>query len=170
MPHWRSLIPSEYLKASDLAGRDFTLTIVAIERRQLDKLAKPGADDDAKGKSGKERRGVVTFKETEKFLPLNVVNAMSLAAMWGNDYTQWGGRRVTLYPGRDRLGREEVDAIRVRGAPDLENPIEFEVPRPRRKPVRVRLVPTGKGTSTSAPESPDPDQPEPGSDDGAEIR
>lgn len=149
MPHWRTLIPSDYLKAADFAGRDVTLTIAKVERRELDKLGKPGTDSDAgepqkRGPAPKEKRGVVTFRETEKFLPLNVTNACSLAALWGDDYMAWAGHRVTLFPGRDRLGRDEVDAIRVRGAPDLAAPIEFEIPRPRRKPLRVRLVPTGK--------------------------
>ena len=150
-PHWRSLIPSEYLKAADLAAGDVTVTIAKVEKREIEQLAKPGKEGAAKGgPPQKEKRGVVTFTKSDKIMPLNVVNAASMAAMWGTDYTRWPGHEITLYAGRAQLGADEVDAIRVRGAPDLSAPIEFEITMPRRRSVKVRLIPTGKGQSAQA--------------------
>lgn len=153
MPHWRGLIPADHLKAADFAGREVTLTIVSVGPKQIDKLVKPGKKADPNTPPAKEKRGVVVFKETEKTLPLNVTNAASMAAMWGDDYAKWAGHRITLFSGRDNLGAEEVDAIRVKGSPDLEKPIAFDMKRPHRKtPVRVRLVPTGKNAPTMEPD------------------
>ena len=157
MAHWRSLIPSEFLKAGDFDGRDVPLTITRVEKKELDALAKPGRDGEPKAPPRKEKRGVVSFKQTDKTLPLNVINAASMAAMWGADYTRWVGHDITLYSGRAKLGPDEVDAIRVRGAPDLPAPIEFEIAMPRRRPVKVRLVPTGKATSGGAKQASGPD-------------
>jgi hypothetical protein len=99
----RLMFPSEYVAAAEFQGRDVTLTIAAI---RLEDLQIRG------GK--KERKPILTFRETKKKLVLNKTNAGSIADMHGPKAELWIGKKVTLYPTRTQCGRETVDCIRVR--------------------------------------------------------
>lgn len=108
--HYELLYPSQYLKASDLKGRDVTLTIEHIVQEVL---------EGQKGK--KEKKAVVYFSEVKpkpdeprKRLVLNITNARTIAGLYGNDTDGWKGRRVTLFAATvDGFGKA-VDAIRIR--------------------------------------------------------
>ena len=104
--HIDLMFPSRFLKAAEFGGRDVTLTIVSV------------AMDDLQMRSGqKQRKPLVTFRETEKQLVLNKTNAVAIAEVLGSKATKdWAGKRVTLYPTRANFGGEQVDAIRVRRA------------------------------------------------------
>lgn len=130
------LFASRYLKAVEFQGRDVTLTIAGVRLEEL---------EDTKGE--KKRKGVVSFRETQKQLVLNRTNAMCIARMFGSETDDWAGKRVTLYPipHRDPQTKEDGFAIRVRGSPDIPNDIVFNLQLPRKKPQQVRLVRTQKG-------------------------
>lgn len=108
----RLLFPTMYLSAADLAGKEVTLTIRAL---QIDEL-------DVKG--GKEERPVLYFEETaakaretrkqEKRLILNKTNAKTIASMYGNKAEGWTGKAITLYPTETEAFGERVDCVRVR--------------------------------------------------------
>lgn len=97
------LYPSAYLAAFDLAGKDVTFTIIKIEKQELQLR-----------NGGKKVKPVLTFKETEKLVVLNVTNAESIASMYGNKADAWLGRQVTFFPTQVPVGRKMEDCIRVR--------------------------------------------------------
>ena len=113
--HVDLLYPSQYLAASDLKGRDVTLTISRMEHEQL--YRKGG---------GKEWKWVLYFREMEqrhkkdprkpnKRLVLNKKkHPDAIAAIYGNETNDWIGKRITLYPTKDNFGNKLVDCIRIR--------------------------------------------------------
>lgn len=110
--------PTDFLKAADLKGREFTLTIKHVESKELnDGTTKP----------------TVYFLETDKGLGLNKTNAMTLSEMFGPETNTWSGQKVLLYTIKTNFQGQMVDAIRVRppvapgtvapvAAPVSENP------------------------------------------------
>lgn len=126
------LFPGRFLKAGEFDGRDVTLTISAVRLESL-----PQAD-------GSERaRGVISFAETKKELVLNRTNGECLKALWGPIVDEWVGHRVTLYPERDEMGLSDSGVcIRVKGSPELSEPVKVTIKLPRRRPRERTLVPT----------------------------
>ena len=114
--HYELLYPSKYLKASDLRGRDVTLTICPERGVRIDKVARQGG--------AKEPKAVMFFAECaakakkeeaeEKALILNKTNAKTIAAIYGTETEDWKGKRITLYPTKTDFGRDRVDCIRIR--------------------------------------------------------
>lgn len=101
------MFPSKYLKAADFGGKAVTKTIAAVDM------------DDLQMRGGKtERKPVVTFSDAKKMLVLNKTNAMKIAELLGPETDAWIGKRVTMYPTRDRMGGKMVDCIRIKGSPD----------------------------------------------------
>jgi hypothetical protein len=110
----RLLYPSLYLGAPDLYGKDANLTIRRLVVEEL------------KTERGSERKPILYFEETkakaekagtpekEKRLVLNKTNAMSIAAIHGNEVDGWKGKCITLYPTKAQAFGKQVDCIRVR--------------------------------------------------------
>jgi hypothetical protein len=96
------IFPSKYVKAADLQGRPF---IVTISRLILEDMGH-GAE--------KERKPVLYFENASKGLVLNRTNAMIIAALYGDETDQWRGQRITIYPTKVRAFGAMQDAIRVR--------------------------------------------------------
>ncbi len=138
------LFPGRFVKACDFKGKAVTLTIAGVELAEL--------PDEKTG--GDVTRGVLSFKERPKKMVLNRTNAESLVAMFGKQVDGWTGRAVTLYPEKVRYGKEIVDGIRVKGSPELKDPIAFELKLPRKRPITVKLIPTVRGAATPAEQAP----------------
>lgn len=140
------LFPSKYIRAVDLQGKDVTLTITGV---RLDKMEQVDGS--------KKTKGVVNFEQTEKMLVLNRTLAESIKLATGSDETaDWVGRRITLYPQtmKDPFGDGEIQAIRMRGTPDMTRPLSATIQRGR-KTIKISLVPTGpKQTKTKAAPAP----------------
>lgn len=154
--HYRALLKGEYITAAEFGSAEPTLTIGAVKLVKLEQ-------EDGRQKS----KGVIYFsdaKDPERGWVLNRTNLELLAAMLGSETQNWIGRRVTLCAQNVRLGKETTLGIRVKGAPDLKQPLTVEVKLPRRKPVTVRLVPTGKASAADPAEP----VPPPGRDVGEE--
>lgn len=90
---------NEWLKASDLQGRDWTLTI---------------ADTGMKEFSEGDRKIILNFQGTDKAMVCNFTNASTIANMFGDETEGWVGQTITIYPTRVTFGNKLVDAIRVR--------------------------------------------------------
>ncbi len=104
MPHWRNLVPSEYLSATDAVfdAGDLTVTIAAISQVDL-------------GRDGKvARKGKITFTEGCKPLAANVTNLNTIGQMYGEDFTAWPGKRITMFRTTAEYQGKTVPAIRVR--------------------------------------------------------
>lgn len=132
--NWEQMFPGRFIKSAEFGGRDVTLTITEIKLEEL-------PDDAGKAK----KRGIMYFKETPKGLVLNRTNATALKHLWGPETDKWIGKHVCLYaaPFTDPFTGEHITAVRVRGSPDIHQPVEFEA-RIGRKQVRFKLSPTGK--------------------------
>lgn len=104
MPHWKLLTDRDFLGACDLQGRDVTVTISRVEQGTLARA----------GSSKKERKPVLSFQGKDKRFVLNNTNGKTLETLYGSDYSQWIGKRVTLYPTTTRFGKDTVDCIRIR--------------------------------------------------------
>ena len=96
------LFPSKYVKAADLNGKTVTLTIAKLVLEELGH----GAE--------KERKPVLYFQKATKGLVLNRTNAMTIAALYGDESDNWEGKRISIYPTRIRAFGAMQDTIRVR--------------------------------------------------------
>lgn len=132
-----------YICAAEIEGKEPTLTISAIRLEKVEKIKSDG--DGASGKL--QDRWVVYFSESKsgRGWLLNLTNAESIKAMWGRDVNAWIGHAVTLHTMRVRVGPKMELGIRVKGSPELEGDLTFELVLPRKKPQKVTLVKTVKG-------------------------
>jgi len=77
--------PSNYLKASDLQGRDIVVTIETVTLEEIGQ----GAD--------KEKKLIIGFKGKDKSLVCNRTNAQTIAEVTGqSDTDDWPGHRIIL--------------------------------------------------------------------------
>jgi hypothetical protein len=141
---WAGLNPGDYISGAEME-KPVTMTITGIERVDFEK-----EDGD-----GHEKRGVMSFSETERRFVLNKTNIALLAAMWSTPDASIG-HKVTIGPEQVQFGAETVTGIRVLGSPELEAPLTVMVKLPRRKPLKRTLTPTlGAGRSAAADPSAD---------------
>ena len=111
MTSFRTAFPSKYLKTDDLTAP----RIVQIDHVNYEEVG-----------SGQrqERKLVVFFVELPKGLVLNMINGESIAEITGTeDYEQWAGHLVQLFPTRTEFQGKRVPCIRVRapqGEPHLQ--------------------------------------------------
>ncbi len=124
------LFPGRFIKSGEFEGRDVTLTISHVELEEL--------EDD---KGAKKMKGIISFRETKKKGVINKTNGLCLRAMWGRETDEWIGHRVTLFP----EAYQGETAIRVKGSPELEEPLTVEIKMARKKPYKRTMLPTGKG-------------------------
>lgn len=150
--HFDELFPNRFLKAGEFKGKDVTLKIVGVKREELE------------GDKGKETKAIVSFDRTPKQLVLNKTNALCLKAMFGAEVDAWIGKRVTFYPASIEFGDTDL-AIRVRGSPDIERDLTFDLKLARKKPKPTTLRRTAKPAAVQAVPTPVADEPPPPSDE-----
>ena len=98
---------ADMLKAVDLQGREYKLTIAGAELLDL------AARDDPKP----DQKVVLRFRETEKRFPLNKTNYYACAeAMKSNNTDFWLGKQITVFPSRTDSPRGIVDCVRIKSA------------------------------------------------------
>ena len=100
--------PSNYVKATDLNGKSCLLTIRTCVLEEL------GQGND------KEKKPVLYFEKAQKGLVLNKTNANVIADAYGDETTNWEGKRVEVYPARVEFRGQLVDGIRVRIQPEAQ--------------------------------------------------
>jgi hypothetical protein len=123
--------PGRFLTAGLLGGKQRTLTISAVIVTELER-------EEGEEKT-LETAGIVRFRETQREWVLNITNSRCMIAMWGTDPQAAVGHRITLYPTSTKLGKLDVDAIRVWGSPELDKDVVIEVALPRKRPLKVTL-------------------------------
>src|SRR5271166_2605021 len=96
--HINAMFPSNYLKASDLQGRN---VLVVIDRVAMEKLG----DDD---------KYILYFQGKQKGVVLNKTNGTNIALAYGEDTEDWIGKEVVLYPAMVDFQGRSVSAIRIR--------------------------------------------------------
>jgi hypothetical protein len=111
----RLLFPNLYFSAADLRGQDTPLTIT---RLQVDELKSSDGSSQRKPvlyfAEAEARAAAVGNHARQKRLVLNKTNMRTIAGMYGFEATDWIGKRIVLYPTKDRAFGKEVDCIRVR--------------------------------------------------------
>ncbi len=133
--------PSKFLAASDLNGRDVTVTIESVELESIGK----GSDKDDKL--------VITMRGKDKKFVVNKTNAKTIAKVLGSDDTDdWSGQRIIIGPREVEFQGDTVWSIRV----------SLRVP--------TSTVAAAATTATTAPTTPAPgpqaehEEPEPEAD------
>lgn len=118
MPRVSQMIPSNFLKASDLLVDDdyseLDVTITTVAQQEM-----PGDGTD---------KWVVHFKESEKGLVLNVTNTRKLGELCGDLSEEWIGKRVRLYVAPVSFRGEEVSSIRIKPARPSRQPSDVLPP------------------------------------------
>ena len=133
-----ALFPGRFIKAGDFGGRDVTVQISAIDLEDL-----------PSDKGGDKTKGIISFSGAKKKLVLNRTNGECLKAMFGRDTGDWIGKRVTLYAAE----WNGDPCIRVRGSPDIEADVEFELRLPRKRPTKATMKKTGKAPPARPPQN-----------------
>lgn len=101
MPNINDAFPSNYLKASDLQGRETVVTIAKVTF-------------EAVGRE-KEMKAVIYFEGKQKGVVLNKTNAKKIIEITGSAITEeWTGSQIKIYPTETEYAGETVDCIRVK--------------------------------------------------------
>jgi hypothetical protein len=90
--------PSNYLKASDLQGKEPTVTISNVTMEKL----------------GDDARMILYFQGKQKGMVCNKTNATNIAAVYGDDTDNWLGCPITLYVAWVDFQGRSVQGLRVR--------------------------------------------------------
>jgi hypothetical protein len=90
--------PSQYLKASDLQGREIRLTMARVEREKI----------------GDDFKPVLYFKGKDKGMALNKTNANTIGDAYGDDTDDWFDQPIILFSIKTEYQGKVVDGIRCR--------------------------------------------------------
>jgi len=94
--------PSKYLKASDLQGKEITVTMDRVEEESV------GQDGDTKP--------VLYFQGKQKGIVLNKTNSNNIMGAYGAETDNWSGKQIVLYSTYVDFAGKSVEAIRCRAA------------------------------------------------------
>lgn len=90
--------PSQFLKASDLKGREVRLTMDRVEREKI----------------GQDMKLVLYFKGSDRGLALNKTNAFTISDAYGEDTDDWRDQPVILFSIKTEYQGKVVDGLRCR--------------------------------------------------------
>lgn len=90
--------PSQYIKASDLGGREIRVTMANVEREKI----------------GTDNKLVLYFKGKQKGLVLNKTNAGTIGDAYGDDTDDWFEQPLILFSVKTDYQGKVVDATRCR--------------------------------------------------------
>ena len=143
MTDWRTIVGnSETLAAADLDGHAVTVEIESVKGGVFE-------EDEDTGAKKLDKKAMIAFVGKHKKLAANTINCLLIEAMWGKDYEQWIGHRLTIAPDKVEVkGKFYGDpCVRVHGSPELKVPLKVTIRLPRRKPFDRKLIPTKMGAS-----------------------
>lgn len=125
MAHIDEFFPGKYLKAADLAGGEFKISMkgITVEEMESDR--------------GTESKPVLYFHGTDKGLVLNKTNAHAISDSHGYNYLEWDGRQITLFEAEVDAFGKKVPAIRVRVTPENMQKSSNEAPDPEDRAIEV---------------------------------
>jgi hypothetical protein len=119
MPNIDDYYPSKFLRASDLKGKEITVTIDRVEAEEFEQ------------DGVKRPKPVVHFRNSGiKPLVCNKTNSSRLATALGDkDTDAWAGKQVRLYPDMEEFRGQVHEVVRVRRAPPpIGEDLNDEVP------------------------------------------
>jgi hypothetical protein len=121
-----SAFPSDYLKASDLQGRQVTVSMARV----------------AIVKIGNDQKPVLYFQGKQKGMVLNKTNSKKIVEAYGEDTDGWTGRPIVLFEAMVDFQGETVPAIRVRVSKSAP---QNQAPPPARRPPADEFPPEQRG-------------------------
>lgn len=147
MTHWKKLVGnSDTLTAEDFIDeqgrfRDSDVMITAWEGGVFE-----AEDDEEKQRktTKAEHCILLTLEDCDRKFSAKTLNCMLIEAMFGSDVEGWTGHRITI--GYDTVEKEFRGAlagkpcIRVKGSPELSEPLRVELRMPRKKRPIVRML------------------------------
>lgn len=89
--------PSKYMKATDLAGREWNLSMSHVSMEEI----------------GGDQKPVLYFAGAEKGLVLNKINTEMIITMYGDETDTWQGQPLSIKPDKTQFNARIVDCIRV---------------------------------------------------------
>jgi hypothetical protein len=119
--HWRKLRNQEYLGSWDLTDSngkfiELVVTITKMESKIV------------KNSDGEKSCPLAYFKEFSKPMIINVRNAEKISELHNTNFVEnWVGKSVTLYVSKVKVGRETVDALRIKAAKQPAQPAKEEL-------------------------------------------
>jgi hypothetical protein len=119
MPTIQDFYPSNYLRASDLGGKEVDATIDRITSEEFEQDGK------------KRTKPVVHFRNAGiKPMVSNKTNSLLIAAAVGSeDYTTWPGKQIRLYSDLVSFKGKVSEAVRVkRTPPPVAEELNDEIP------------------------------------------
>lgn len=122
---WDSLFPGRFIKGSELVG-DNARPMLTIAGCHVEILH---------GTDGPKVKGILSFRDEPKQLPLSKTVGICLKEMFGRQLSKWVGKRVVLY--QDQWAGEPC--TRVWGSPDIDRDMQCVIALARRKPRTVTL-------------------------------
>lgn len=90
--------PSQYLKASDLGGREIRVTMGRVEREEI----------------GTDKKLVLYFQGKDKGMVLNKTNANAIGDHYGDDTDDWYEQPLILFAIKTEYQGKPVDGLRCR--------------------------------------------------------
>ena len=106
------LYPSRFIKAADLQGQEWPVTITRLTMEEIE------------NERGREEKPVLSFQGVSKALVVNVTNFDSIAEMHGEETDNWPGKEIVLFPTTTRFGGKTVDCVRIkRPGPGATKPV-----------------------------------------------
>ena len=91
--------PGNYLKCSDLKGKECSLHIGGVTMEKM----------------GEDTKPVLSFINSDKKMAVNKTNFNSIVAVTGEDDSDnWAGKKITLKPSKTEFQGKIVDCIRVK--------------------------------------------------------
>jgi len=144
---WDELYDGAFLKAGDLKGKKWTLTIKSVDIYELE------------GAKGKQKRGVIEFEKTPKLIAINKINGLCLKAMFGRQVQGWVGRRVTIFPDvvKEAGKMQGEPCIRIWGSPELAHDLDVTIHLQKRKPYVLTMHKVAVGAKSDAAREPGAD-------------
>jgi hypothetical protein len=146
----RQLTPSKFFTAADFTG-EITVTIKSIDFEDVEVEAKNGQP------AKTERKGALWLVEHDKPWLCNVVNTKCIAAMFGDDDVEkrWPGKRLTLYIDRVMSFGQWVPGVRIKGSPDISQPVSVSLRLRKKREQTLTMQPTGAKSPQPSPPKPD---------------
>jgi hypothetical protein len=113
--------PSQFIKASDLGGREVRVTMANVEKEKI----------------GTDNKLVLYFKGKEKGLVLNKTNAATISDAYGDDTDDWYDQPLFLFSVKTDFQGKVVDATRCRIPTAKDN--KDRKPAPKADPISSGL-------------------------------
>lgn len=154
MPNWKTLFKSDhFISAVEFDTKKPTLTIARVQSVKLEQ-------EDGRQKD----KPVIFFKEIQRGWVFCKTTGFCLAAMFGDDFGTWPGKRVTLHAEMVQVGPKMEPGIRVTGSPDIEKALAVKIKLAKKKAFVVKLVPTQAKGGGELRDAPPPDDQPPASE------